>query len=95
MNLRKSVIIAGHTIKIIYKKKIVYNGGVAWGLYDDDKHIIYLTMGMEKTRKMEVFLHECIHAIEHIHGLNLSEKDVNLLGIELFAFMRNNKININ
>jgi len=94
MRIPKTVVIAGHTITIKYKKEIIYNGSNCWGLYCDDKHIIYLKMGMEKSRKSEVFLHECIHAIEFIHNLKLSEKSVNLLGIELFAFIRNNKIRL-
>ena len=94
MNLPKTLIVAGHTITIKYKKKIFFEGKEVWAFYDDDHHIIYLTMGMDKTRKMEVFLHECIHAISFIHSLHLSEKSVNLLGIELLALIRNNNIRL-
>lgn len=94
MRIPRQIIIAGHTIKIQYKKDMVLDGSPIWGLYDDDRHIIHLSTGMEKSRKMEVFLHECIHAIDHIHNLGLTEKAVNLLGIELLAMMRNNNIHV-
>jgi hypothetical protein len=94
MALPKKIIVAGHTVKIQYLKDMSLGETEIWGLYDDDRHIISLRTGMEESRKMEVFLHECIHAIDHIHGLGLTEKAVNLLGIELLALIRNNKIDV-
>ena len=94
MALPKKLIVAGHTIKVEYLKDMTLNGTEIWGLYDDDKHKISLRTGMDESRRMEVFLHECIHAIDHIHGLNLTEKAVNILGIELLALVRNNKIDV-
>ena len=94
MGLPRKLIIAGHTITVLYKKKIMLDGKDVWAYYDDERHRIYMTMGMERSRKMEVFLHECIHAISFIHGLNMTEKAVDHLGIELLALVRNNKIDI-
>ena len=91
---KKELIIAGHTVKISYKKNMVLDGAPIWGLYDDDRHEISLATRMDPSRKIEVFLHECIHAIDHIHNLKLTEKAVNLLGIELLALIKNNKIDI-
>ena len=91
---RKEVIIAGHTIKIVYRREMKLDSAPIWGLYDDNKHVISLATGMDESRKIETFLHECIHAIDHIHSLNLTEKAVNLLGIELLALIKNNNIEI-
>ena len=84
--------ICGHTIKIEYRDGLVVGGDECWGVYDDDKHTIYLKIGMSETRKMEILLHECIHAIAEIHNLNLSEKAVKILAIALLALIRDNKI---
>lgn len=94
MRLPKKITIAGHEIKVGYKKGLVVDGKEAWGVYDDGKHEIYLRIGMDKTRKKEIFIHECIHAIDHIHLLGLSEKAVKILAIELLALTKNNKVKI-
>ena len=93
MKLPKQLIIAGHKIPIRYRKRIVENGVKCWGLYDPNRQIIYLAYGMPDTQKMEIVLHEIIHAIEHIHVLPTSEKTVKTLGIEILAVIRNNKLN--
>lgn len=94
MRLPEKITIAGQDIKIIYRKKILVDGSECWGYYDDEKNTICLRMGMDKTRKMEIFLHEAIHAIESIHRLDMTEKAVKILGIEILALIRNNKINL-
>lgn len=94
MRLPKVVSICGHDIKIVYKKKLFVDGQACWGVYEDSKHTIYLVQGMDKTRKLEIFLHEALHAIEHIYMLSLSEKIVKVLAIEILALVRNNKINL-
>ena len=94
MRLPNTITIAGHEIKIKYRKKLFVDGNECWGVYEEDSHTIYLKTGMESTRKMEIFLHECLHVIEDIHTLHLSEKEIKLLGIELLGLIRNNNINL-
>jgi hypothetical protein len=94
MKIPKQLNIAGHTINVVHKDGLIFESQECWGLYDDDKHTIYLKKGMEKTRKMEILLHEALHAIDHIHVLNLSEKAVKTLGVEILALIRNNRINL-
>ena len=89
---KNQVVIAGHTIPILYKEVLKFDGADSWGYYDDNKHTIYLKKGMDKNHRAEVLLHECIHAIEFIHNFGLTEKAVNLLGIEILALIRNNNI---
>lgn len=86
--------IAGHDVKVQYKTGLNVDGTECWGIYDDNKHVIYLKRGMERTRKLEILLHEAIHAIDHIHVLGLSEKAVKILGVEILALIRNNKMNL-
>lgn len=94
MNLPKVIKVCGHDIHIKYKKGLNVDGIEAWGVYDDAKATIWLRMGMDRTRKMEILLHELIHAIDHIQVLNLSEKAVKALGVEVLAVIRNNKLKI-
>jgi kynurenine formamidase len=94
MSVPRKLTIAGHTIKITHKKGLVVGSTEAWGAYEDSSHTIYLRTGMDKTRKAEILLHECIHAIDHIHVLGLSEKAVKILGIEILALLKNNKIKL-
>ena len=93
MRLPKKLTIAGHTITVEYRKKLFMDNHECWGIYDDGKHKIYLAMKMDPTRKAEILLHEAIHAISDIHLLHLSEKAVKILGIEVLALIRNNKLN--
>lgn len=94
MKIPKQITLCGHTIKIEYRKGLVVDGTECWGVYDDEKHTIYLKEGMDKTREMEIFLHEAIHAIGEIHVLSFSEKTVKILGIEILGLIRNNKIKL-
>ena len=93
MRVPKQLSIAGHTIQVKYVKVLRYGGDDCWGLWDDDKHIIYLKMGMDKTREMEVLLHESMHAIEDIIDIELGEEILDRLAREVLALIRNNKLN--
>ena len=84
--------VAGHKIKLVYTNKLKLDNEDCWGSYDDDKRTIYMRYKMDECRKADTFLHEIIHSIDFIHNLNLSEKAVNILAIELVAFIRNNKL---
>ena len=93
MRVPKKLVICGQDFKVAYKKKLFVGKTECWGICDQEKHIIYLRYGMENTRKMEILLHECIHAVENIHNIRISEKGVKELGVSLTALIRNNKLN--
>ena len=95
MSLPKTLTIAGHVVTIKYKKGLMLENHECWGIYDSDKSIIWLRLGMDKTRKQEILLHEILHAISDIHLLNLSEKQVKILGIEVLAAIKNNRLKFN
>jgi len=92
MRVPKKVIISGHTFEIIYKKKLFCNNVDCWGMCDYKNHKIYLVRGLKPTHKMEIFLHECIHAIEDIHLIKLPEVAVKNMAIGILGLIRNNKI---
>jgi hypothetical protein len=93
MKIPKVLSICGHDIKVVIKPgELKVDGSPVWGWYDDKNHTICLNKGMAKTRQMEVLLHEAIHAVSSIHCLALTEKQVKLLGIEILALIRNNKL---
>lgn len=94
MRIPKVLRVCGHDINVVIKPgDLTLEGSPVWGWYDDKNHTICLNKGMAKTRQMEVILHELIHAISSIHCLGLSEKQVKLLGVEILAVIRNNKLN--
>lgn len=93
MRISKELTICGHKVNVKYKKNIVEEGSDCWGTWDNHKHEITLRLGMNSSQRAEVVLHEIIHAISDIHLLNLSEKAVKNLGIELLAVIRNNRLN--
>ncbi len=94
MKIPKTISLCGHDIKVVYQKKLFVDNTECWGVYHDEEHTIYLKEGMDKTREMEIFLHEAIHAIGEIHVLNFSEKAVKILGVEMLGLIRNNKIDL-
>ena len=94
MKLPKILNICGHQFKIVYKKGLVHNQAPCWGMCDTEKQIIYLVYGMSPTKKMEIFLHECLHAIETIYNLNLSEIAVKQLSLGILSAIRDNKIDL-
>lgn len=93
MKVPKKLVICGQDFKVVYKKKLFINNTECWGICDAEKHTIYLRYGMESTRKMEILLHECIHAIESIHNIRISEQGVKNLGVALVGLIRNNNLN--
>lgn len=94
MKIPKQIMVCGHKINIKYKKNIIEEGSDCWGTWDNDRHEITLRYGMNPSQRAEVLLHEVLHAISDIHLLNLTEKAVKILGIEILATVRNNRLNL-
>jgi hypothetical protein len=65
-----------------------------WGFCDNDNQVLYFKKGMNRQRFIEVFLHECLHAIEESYGIDLGEKKVNRLGLSLAALFKENDIRL-
>ena len=60
------------------------------GWCDVNKNVIQLRDTLEGDKLSEIFLHECIHAIEQQMSLDFSEKQVNSISVGVHAFLKDN-----
>jgi len=99
MRIPKKARICGQMFDVIMKDEIEVGNGKRkeklLGLCDTQDTKIYLKKGMSAEKKKEVFLHECVHAIEVNLDLGLSEQKVNLLGVLLLSFLKDNRLDFN
>ena len=65
------------------------------GICDTNNTRILLKKGMSSEKKKEVFLHECVHGIVENLDLKLEEEQVNLLGVGLLSFLKDNRLDFN
>lgn len=65
-----------------------------WGFCDPESHVIYLVHNMNEQRRAEIFLHECIHAIEESYGISLPEKSVCTLSLAIIQVLNTNNIDL-
>ena len=94
MRKLRKIKICGHTYKIHYKKELHKDGEDLHGYCDHDTGNIFLDKRLEGSRLAEVLLHECIHAIDLSLNMELGEARVNLLGIEVYRLITDNKLNL-
>jgi hypothetical protein len=92
MKIPKSLKIGPYCYGVVFKEDLEHEGNSLFGLCDQVNHIIYMRKGMEPKKKMETFLHECLHAIEDVYGVEIGEEKVSLLGLSLMAIINENKI---
>ena len=96
MNIPKIVNICGQEFKIVYKNKMLDEEDCElFGYCYTENCVIYLQKNLNDAKLKEVFLHECIHAIDENLNLDLGEEKVNLLGIHILSLITNNKLNFN
>ena len=97
MRIPKTIRLCGKVFKIIYKKKIIdkdlCEGAELLGKADVTECKIFLLQRLNKEKKKEVFLHECLHIIDIDKGFGLNEMKVNNLSIEILSLITNNKLN--
>ena len=97
MKIPKSIKVAGHEIKIVYKKSLKSEGVSCVGM-------AFLTQGrielartsegvkLSKDQLAAAFLHECLHVISTLHSLGLNEKQTNAFELALYPFLHDNKL---
>lgn len=68
------------------------DGDECFGACDNKKQVIQLKEEIPASKRGEVILHESIHAIDAILDLSLGEKRINLLGVALYQFLTDNKL---
>lgn len=65
-----SISILGRKYKIKQGKHLVYNGQSCYGLCDNINKIIYLEKDQDDQTKKETLLHECVHGMLFITGID-------------------------
>jgi len=92
MRLPKTVRIGSQEINVVFKDKIIHRGNECIGLWCHDEQEIRIERGLHQDKKKEVFLHECLHAIDDLYDIGLGEKKVNILGVSVLALIKNNNL---
>jgi len=88
----KKLKICGFDFIINYKEIIAQDGDSCLGCCKSDSNVLEIKLGIIPQRENEVILHEAIHAISDIMNLELTEMQVNTLGVMLIDFIvKNNK----
>ena len=60
------------------------------GFCDTNSNTVKLRKTLKGDKLDEIFLHECIHAIDEQMGLNMKEKQVNGIAVGMLAFLKDN-----
>ena len=74
--------IAGHAISIVPVDGLQAAEGLN-GDWNEVRLRIRIDSSLTGSRRQEIILHECIHAISTLNGLNLEESQVRTLGLGL------------
>jgi len=97
MKIPKKVKCGCFVYEVEFMEVIEHSGNTdILGLCISDENKILLKKSLKKTpqKLSEVFLHECMHMIEDCYNLPLGEKKVEALGMAIYDFLRNNKIEV-
>jgi hypothetical protein len=92
MRIPKKIKICGQEFTVQYEDNLKDKGQALLGCCKVDGCTIYLKKRMHKNKKKEVFLHECVHAIDENLDLRLGEKKVNILAINILSLIINNNL---
>jgi Zn-dependent peptidase ImmA (M78 family) len=89
--LPRSIEIGAHTykLKMATRKEL---GKEVMGDVDNERNIIRVIRHATRSRKIEIILHECLHAMLVGHEFPDDENLVNILGEALARFFANNPI---
>lgn len=96
MKIPRSIKIASHKVKIRVVKNIKDPSGVL-GYADLTHNLIVLRkeyngQSLDESTITEVLLHEIVHQVAELYGINLSEKEVKQLGAGLLQVIRDNRL---
>ena len=97
MKIPKSINVAGHQIKIVYKNKLQSDGvpcvGLAY-LTEDRIELARTCHGakLSPDQRATAFLHEAIHVMSTLHSLKFTEKEVTALELALYQLLKDNKL---
>lgn len=98
----KQFLIGGHLYRIRYQtsktiarlmdKYHVSDKNGTDGFYNPDNNTIYVASDISRSGKGVTLLHEILHAIEAILGIDLGEKRVIQLSEAMYAVLKNNGV---
>jgi hypothetical protein len=91
--MKEQVKIGCDIYDVVFEDKPDEGGEVCRGLCISSDRKIILSKSLTDVRLMETFLHECIHAIDDVYRIGLTEQQVNVLGVSLISLIRDNRIN--
>ncbi len=94
MTLLATTRIANIPIEILEQADLkLADGTPCFGITSEDDHGIHctLTKGLGPQKFMETLIHELAHAVEYVLRLNLTEREVTMLGVGLGDALGNMK----
>lgn len=71
---------------------IVDDGTELWGQAQHKELVIRVVSGVNEQRAFVTFLHECLHAIEQVWGIDLTDTQVKQLAFGLAAVLIDNDL---
>jgi len=80
--------IFGETYNVILKSELEMNNNL--GLCHPDKQEIWLNEKNTDQTNRNVLLHECVHAIDYMNDLDMTERQVNVSSTALIALVKDN-----
>ena len=92
MKVPKKVKIGCYDFTVNWEDKPIQDNDLCCGIMSLNNHSITLSSSMLADKIPETFLHEIIHAIDDMYNLELGENRVNVLGIQLYQVIKDNKL---
>jgi len=87
--------IGGTTYKVKKVKGLTINNGPVWGYCDYKNHVIAVETDISNDVQEQAFLHECVHAINDVWGIDkdedVDEGRVDRMAHGLHALINQNK----
>jgi hypothetical protein len=85
---QEEVKICGEIYRIVVKPELEMNNNL--GLCHADRQEIWVNQKNTEQSNVNVLLHECVHAIDYLYDLDMSERQVNVISNALIAFGKDN-----
>lgn len=89
MRIPRKLVIGGQDVAVRYRKKLKIDGQDLLGLCDYEHNQLLLLMGMAKSKKTSVFVHEYWHYVALVYDLNWNEKQVIMHEVETLRLFNN------
>ena len=84
----KKIKIGWKSYEVKHAKETLNSGDALYGQIDYDKQVITLRDSNTAIQDEATLVHEVLHGISDMYGLDLNEKTVTLLGDALYTVMR-------